>query len=242
MDEHTIPRNPPGEAGNTGDADDEMATLRALALALLHRYRGPQQEDTKPELLVGQLPADLPFALPLPEGSRLLGTLVNEYPLVVVESELAPDAVIAWYEERLFASGWREVPPLAHRPYGFVTAEEVAYATQPTPVEMSRSQVPNSIPRGEIFQLGEQGPRLEVQTFADPTGRTIVRLSIHRDATANPRHAHFLRQQARDPWAAMPALHREADPLGPAWSTYQKLIESASPLRRSSWATQAGTV
>jgi len=191
MDEHTTPPNPPDAAGSNA-ADDDVVTLRALALALVHRYRGPQA-DAEPELLVGQLPADLSFTLPLPEGSRLLGTLVNEYPLVVLQSELEPDAVIAWYEERLFASDWQEVPPPAHRPVGFVTAEDVAQATPATPVEMPRAKVPNIIPRVESFQLGEQGPGLEVHTFADPSGRTIVRLSIHRDGATGPSRARFLR-------------------------------------------------
>jgi hypothetical protein len=212
MDEHTTPPNPPDAAGSNA-ADDDVVTLRALTLALVHQYRGPQA-DAEPELLVGQVPADLPFTLPLPEGSRLLGTLVNEYPLVVLQSELEPDAVIAWYEERLFASGWQEVPPPAHRPVGFVTAEEVAHATHAThatPVERPRSQVPNSIPRVEMFQLGEQGPGLEVETFADPSGRTIVRLSIHREGATGPDRARFWRHRDRDPWAMMPALVPPAD-------------------------------
>jgi hypothetical protein len=199
MDEHTTPPNPPDEAGTLGDTDDEMATLRALALALgllLHRYRGPQQEDAQPELLVGRLPADLPFTLPLPEGSRLLATLVNEHPLVVLESELVPDAVADWYEERLLASGWRKLPEPVHPRVGFVSAEEAAPTQH---VVMPRLPF-------AAFVLGEDGPGLGVEALAGPDGRTVAHLTVHRDAAAGFGRARILHHQSLDRWAAMPAL------------------------------------
>ena len=43
MDEHTTPPNPPDAAGSNA-ADDDVVTLRALTLALVHQYRGPQAD------------------------------------------------------------------------------------------------------------------------------------------------------------------------------------------------------
>ena len=192
MDDHTTLSNPPDKARSAGD---DVATLRALALALLvPHYRGPQ-EYAEPQLLVGQLPADLPVTLPLPEGSQLLGTLLSGNPLVVLESALAPDAVISWYQEHLLAAGWRQLPAPVH-PHlhvGFVHAEHAAHEEMPR------------LPLAE-FVLGEDGqdgPGLGVEAFAGPGGRTVAHLSVHDDgATAFP----FRHLQNRDPWAAMPAL------------------------------------
>ena len=198
MDEHTTPPNPPGSAG---DADDDVATLRALALALLVPRSGGPQTDAEPQLLVGRLPADLPVTLPLPEGSRLLGTLLSGNPLVVLESELAPDAVISWYEERLLAAGWRQLPAPVH-PHlhgGFVSA---AHAEPAAHVEMPRLPFAAFV----LGEDGQDGPGLGVEAFAGPGGRTVAHLNVHRDGATAFGHIPFRPLQGQDPWAAMPAL------------------------------------
>lgn len=195
MDEHSTP---PDEAGSADDADNDVATLRALALALLVYYsRGPQADD-EPQLQVGRLPADLPFTLPLIEGSQLLGTLLSGNPLVVLESELAPDAVISWYEKHLPAAGWRQLPaPVQlHAHVGFVPAAHAEHAAH---VEMLR-------PPFAAFVLGEDGPGLGVEAFAGPSGRTVARVSVHRDGATAFSHIPIRHLQGHDPWSAMPAL------------------------------------
>jgi len=84
--------------------------LHTLSTSLLRtRYRDspyrlpPSQE---PQLLVQQLPPDLPIEIPLPEGSRVLGSLIYGTISIVFDSTLLPAQVQDFYREHLRAAGW----------------------------------------------------------------------------------------------------------------------------------------
>ena len=67
------------------------------------------QEPEKQQVLVGQIPTDLPEKVSLPEGSRVLGTILDWPNIsIVFESILSPDAVITFYKEQLSETGWQE--------------------------------------------------------------------------------------------------------------------------------------
>lgn len=106
----------PSPADDAGRLD---LALRLLAMS--HRVTGDQLT-----LTLGKLPDDLPFALPLPAGARILGALAVIHtdaraPLVtiLVETPFASEPSAQAFAERLEAQGWtREFMP--HMRGGFV--------------------------------------------------------------------------------------------------------------------------
>ncbi len=83
--------------------------LRELALRLSTHPGDPRNDN--PQLLVGQLPDNLAIPVPLPENSRLLGTLIRSPQSinVILDTTLLPAAVLSFYKESLAASGWNEL-------------------------------------------------------------------------------------------------------------------------------------
>jgi hypothetical protein len=117
MDEHNDERreqtsSTPG-SGNAGPTDTEAdAGLRELALRLL---RWPSLGDALGDLqlLPGALPSNLPFAVPLPPGARVVGTLTSRREIrVVLDANLSPERVLAYYQEQLRPAGWHETQSL----------------------------------------------------------------------------------------------------------------------------------
>jgi hypothetical protein len=72
-----------------------------------------------PQVLIGQIPEGLPFKLPLPPDSSILGTLIRgpEYASIVLNVDQSPERVLVWYRERMKESGVQEleVPGAAQR-------------------------------------------------------------------------------------------------------------------------------
>lgn len=152
---------------NTTSAAPNDDLLRKLALALLvPRYSGESYEE--PQLLVGELPPDLPFTLPIPDGARLLGTLLLgkraatspvDRTMIVLDTALSGDEVIAFYEAKLPAEGWNaEDLPFRHRG-GFM------------PSGAERPAMAN-------FDRGEQGPSLRFMCLPAPNDRTTVQVTV----------------------------------------------------------------
>jgi hypothetical protein len=91
------------------DPGQSAALERDLALRLLDSpLASGAPGETPSALLVGELPHDLPYALPVPDGARVLGTLVRGFPVVVLAASLAAEAALAFYAERLAAAGWTD--------------------------------------------------------------------------------------------------------------------------------------
>jgi hypothetical protein len=76
------------------------------------------------QVLLGQIPS-LPVDFPLPEGSRVLGTLIHgpEHAEIILDMPSPPEQVITFYKERLEADGWVEPETFrGHRQSGFTHA------------------------------------------------------------------------------------------------------------------------
>lgn len=100
----------------------------ALALRLLAQRPG-MNSDVR--LTAGNLPADFPLELPLPDGARLVGAMTQTFsrtgpgdrilPIttILVDAPLTGEQCALFYAERLEAAGWeREYFPFGHG--GFV--------------------------------------------------------------------------------------------------------------------------
>jgi hypothetical protein len=97
---------------------DQYEQLRDLAERLLWEpdWKGMQEGEptlwTRPSLLVGEIPDDLKVKLPLPEQTRVVGTLIRSEGdvTVVLDSVLEPEEIDRFYRERLGAEGWESLP------------------------------------------------------------------------------------------------------------------------------------
>lgn len=187
MDErepHTTP-TPADSAAN----DD--ATFRKLAMRLIAaRYPAPPGESLR--LLVGQLPPDLPFDLPLPEGTRVLGSLLQgdaHIANMVLMTDLLPDQVVEFYRERLKAAGWSEEESMGQQ-RGFVQSGSMS-------------------PSLAQFFLGDTGPLLIVTSFSDPDGRSTAEVLLNPGG----RGSSFARRRmgaAHDVWSVLPTIRPPA--------------------------------
>lgn len=179
MDEQTQQRS---------DSSGGEDALRELAVRLLtfhySLWLGGQQVQ-EPQLLVGQLPPDMPLELPLPEESRLLGSLAVENPMIAIETQLAGEDVVAFYRARLTAAGW--------------TVQEHFGPMQGGFVQSSRSDHSMA-----TFFTPDDRFTLAVMTAPAPGGRTTVQLTLQGEAAEfRPR----LRPHRPDFMAVLPPIH-----------------------------------
>ncbi len=112
---------------------DDPAALRALAERLLAQPGGLQGNDPMTALIVGQLPPDLPVALPVPPGDTVVGGVTRRsgaMPVnweVVLDAPGAPDDLLALYRQAFTDLGW--TTPLQIGPtgqHGFLTTSIVS--------------------------------------------------------------------------------------------------------------------
>lgn len=158
---------------NTSSPQENVAQLRELAL----RFLAPafRAETGQAQLLVGSLPASLPFEFPLPENSQIVGSFISspQTMQIVLDMDQSPDEIIAFYTERMQAAGWSEPDVLRrqrqHVEGGFVDSfrRSVTYVT---------------------FCKGQRGPALGVSVFREEAenGKTEVRLHIDAQSRFSP--------------------------------------------------------
>lgn len=156
----TTPSNP----------ESREALLEALALRLTISPFDPRTQN--PQLLVGQLPDNLPFELPIPEGSRVVGSLARspEHIDLLLDVPLPPEQALAFYKERLQAAGWSELEQPMGMPQrgGFVHSSILAQHLN------------------VYFCKGPRGPSLHFSALREQAGFTDVRLDLNLDERESP--------------------------------------------------------
>jgi hypothetical protein len=190
------------------DPGHTAALARDLALRLLDsRFGNPYggaTGETPSALLVGEAPRDLSNSLPVlpvPDGVRVLGTLVREFPVVVLAASLAAEATLAFYAERLAVAGWTDDPRrrgrgdggFAHVP---VTTRLVAsfYAPMGSTDSTSRPRPPQTATASPSCSRSSpmSGARARVSargtssTSCRRSARRWVELSFSKAAAAGP--------------------------------------------------------
>lgn len=151
---------------NTPDPNETLLYELALRLAT---YPGDPRVDD-PRLLVGQLPSDLSIEVPMPEGSRLLGSLVRsqENIDIILDCPLSTDEVVQFYRERMAAAGWSELETIGPHYGGFVHS---------------------SLPRFHnhiVFCRGSQGPAFSINAYEGKNSRTAIRIDLDGGSEYSP--------------------------------------------------------
>lgn len=171
MDESTIP--------NASDEPSGDDLLRKLALALLAPRFAHSEPTVEPQLLVGQLPPNLAFGIPLPEGARVLGSLLGGEPTIAIESPLAPEETAEFYRAALAVEGWSEAAGPGFGRGGFVPST----SDHTTVIVLDR---------------GEEGPSLQFMCYEARDGGASVQISITAHVPMPPhlRARHMMRQHS----------------------------------------------
>lgn len=149
---------------NSSNTSSNEAALLTLALRLLERREQGTLTPEATQLLVGQLPPQLPVEIPLPEGSRILGSLIRsgKQIAIVLDTDCCPEKVLDFYRDRLQISGWKI--PESYRLGSFEPVHATNYL---------------------LFCHGARGLALWVEAYRVQNTVTGVRLQLEM----NPRHS-----------------------------------------------------
>ncbi|HEY7124317.1 MAG TPA: hypothetical protein VH540_10235 [Ktedonobacterales bacterium] len=155
--------------------------------------------EQEAQLLPGRLPDGLPLEFPLPEGSRVIGSVarIPAVAEIVLDVPLAPEQVLTFYRERLSALGWQ--PPedqAGHRPSGFAPSN----FRMPHHASFARNDGPGSL-------------HFTVWTGKSGIADVRVHLDMNAPPAPNARQRHMRRQHHgfHDllPWIEAPAGARQ---------------------------------
>ena len=85
----------------------DEASLRTF----IERMMGPGPYDTdEVSIYIGEMPTDLPFELPIPDGATTVGATVrSNYADILLDTDLEPQAARDFYLEALSGEDWRDV-------------------------------------------------------------------------------------------------------------------------------------
>ena len=143
--------------------NSESLLLALTKRLLLSRVSNDPSSDDL-QLLVGQLPRDLPIELPLPQNCQLLGSLVVRRRITVVfDTEDASEQIFRFYRKKLSEQGWQEFEYLS-KAGGF---QEVTTNRR-------------------LFCRGEREPALIIYAFDLSERPTQVRLVLELDTQHSP--------------------------------------------------------
>jgi hypothetical protein len=190
------------------NGDDSVALALARRLLVSHfPYAGAEKQ---PRILVGRLPEDPPFEIPIPAGFSLLGSAVSEpsrgRPTVeaVLDTQLPAERVRVVYRELLTASGWieeRRVPD----PGGFVRGPHGFLMSLKRSLPRSfrrRWRIPDTRRVSALFRFVARKQTLFVSADERPGAPTDVRLTLI--AGRNP--SRFPPRGDAEAWSILPAL------------------------------------
>jgi hypothetical protein len=101
---------------------DEISLREFIGRALTYPYPGAEEQETV--ISIGLLPEELPVELPLPEGSRVIGSIARGESVgteIILDVPMKPEAAIAFFREGYTGAGWSELSEAAYGT-GFVSA------------------------------------------------------------------------------------------------------------------------
>lgn len=179
------------QTNTSSQTTNDETDLRELALALL-MARYPYAAEGEPQLLLRALPPDFPGDIPLPTGSRVIGSLVADKPIVVLNTGQDDEAVIAFYEKQLAALGWIMPEPILPEQHGGF-------------LESGPSLV-GRIPRQGTALYRNDGPSVQIWAYKTPSGHTRVQLTLTPNGAREWRLRHRDMGRPREMYNMLPPI------------------------------------
>ncbi len=177
--------------------------LLEFALRLATYPGDPSTQDAK--LLPGQLPDQLPVAIPFPEGSRILGSLIRNPQSITMflDIHLSPEQVLAFYRQHMQIAGWQTTDIYRPDRGGFLSSgsrsrggNEIFYQGLQDPALAINAL--ESSPIWDDDNSYRSGPSLTVNAFIGKDKGTDLRLNLEMNSSfplgpARHRRGHFSR-------------------------------------------------
>ncbi len=165
---------------------DHENSYRELALRAAVWPGDPSVNN--PQLYFEKLPSELPADFPLPPDTRLLGSLARSAVRIdlFLDSTLAPDQLVEFYNEKLTAAGWQKVTPSGPEQMGGFT---------PAFFSMRRNHT--------LFCQGSRGPSLSIQIYQGTNATSDVRINLDLSAENNPCDQARQRRQMDQPMRSL---------------------------------------
>ena len=179
---------------NENSPNPNLNETDLLELALRLATYPNDSRTQNAQLLPGQLPDQLPVAIPFPEGSRVLGSLIRnpESINMLLDTPLSPEEVITFYREHMQAAGWQTTD--IYRPHrgGFMSSgsrshggNEIFYQGLRDPA-LTVNALGSSSAWGEDDNRNRSGPAFTVSAFPGRGNVTDVRLNLEMNSPFPP--------------------------------------------------------
>lgn len=108
----------------------EAQVRELLARILSPFYLGPMAGDERARVIVGALPDNLPFEIPIPDGAEMLGGMAGHGPVsagqIYLNVPASLEEIRNFYTQALEAGGWCEAPVM--QPSGFITGQPQGFS------------------------------------------------------------------------------------------------------------------
>jgi hypothetical protein len=135
----------PGEVDVIGG--DEESLREFIGRALTYPYPDAEEQDTV--ISIGLLPEELPVELPLPEGSRVIGSIIRGETVgteIILDVPFNPETAIDFYRDSFTGEGWSEPSEEAYGT-GFVTepwpSQTFCYGDDELVIYISAMEIPD---------------------------------------------------------------------------------------------------
>lgn len=92
-------------------AEQGKPSVEDLAIRLLEDLYSDSTELIEVQLLPGKLPLEMPVDMPIPDGTMIAGSMIQEDTgiFVVLDVPMTPDQALEFYKERLGSQNWTEI-------------------------------------------------------------------------------------------------------------------------------------
>lgn len=198
---------------NSPNSNLNETDLLEFALRLATYHEAPDTQNAR--LLPGQLPDQLPVDIPVPDGSRILGSLIRspESINMLLDTHLSPEQVLTFYRERMQVAGWQTNDMDRPRRGGFISSgsrsrggTETFYQSLNDPALTVNDQESSSAWRDHSNRI-RSGPALTVNAFVGKGNVTDVRLNLQLNSPLPPGPLPYMRSRpARSTFGLLPAL------------------------------------
>lgn len=166
-----------------------------LLLLALRLATYPNDSRTQnAQILPGQLPDQLPLEIPLPEVSRVLGSLIRnpEDIDILLDTFLPPEQVLAFYRQSMETLGWQTTDIYRPNRGGFMPSgsrnrggNETFYLGLRDP-SLTIKDLESSAPWHDDDNRNRSGPVLTVNAYPDKGNMTDLRLNLNMNGPFPP--------------------------------------------------------
>ncbi len=205
---------------NSSNPNLNESDLLEFALRLATYPNDPNTQNA--QLLPRQIPDQLPIEIPIPESSRVLGSLIRnpESINIFLDTHLSPEQVLTFYSQHMLAAGWQTTDIFQPNRGGLMPAGARSRGGTETFYQGLRDPALTVNFLDDDDNRNRSGPRFIVNAYPGRENLTDVRLNLDMNSPLPPGPpSHLRRHHSRKTIILLPALE------APEWAN-QRLHSS----------------